>query len=119
MGERIALLEFEEVRQDYSEKDTIWILMSVREGYERALAEIRKRIRDARRSQGGKKLGELLLEQGAIFKEQLHFALAEQRRRERQKLLGEVSISLGLTEKETLLAALRMQITREITYKEG
>ncbi len=119
MGERIALLEFEEVRQEYSEKDAIGIPMSVREGYERTLAEIRKRIRDARRSQGGKKLGELLLEQGAISKEQLHFALEEQRRRERQELLGEVLISLGLIEKETLLSALRIQITRRITYKEG
>jgi hypothetical protein len=58
LAEKVALLEFEEVRQEYAVEDALGIPMSVRERYERALAEIRERIREARQGKSGKRLGE-------------------------------------------------------------
>jgi hypothetical protein len=83
--------------------------MSVRERYERALAEIRRRIREERRGKPGKRLGELLMEQGVIDEEGLQQALAEQRQRGNGELLGEVLVALGLTDEKALLAALHAQ----------
>jgi len=104
-----TLLELEEIKEEYREKEAIGIPMSVRERYERALAEIRRRIREARRIRGGKRLGELLVEQGALDRERLQQALTEQKARGKGELLGEVLVALGLIKEETLLAALRMQ----------
>ena len=109
MIEGTALLELEEVKEEYREKEAIGIPMSVRERYERALAEIRRRIREARRIRGGKRLGELLVEQEALDQEGLQQALTEQKTRGKEELLGEVLTTLGLIKEETLLSALRMQ----------
>ena len=107
--ERTALLELEEVKEEYREKEAIGIPMSVRERYERSLAEIRERIRETRQGKPGKRLGELLMEQGVIDEEGLERALAEQQQRGKGELLGEVLVTLNLIKEETLLAALRMQ----------
>ena len=108
--ERTALLELEEVKEEYREKEAIGIPMSVREWYERALAEIRRRIREVRRIRGGKRLGELLVEQGALDQEGLQQALTEQKARGKEELLGEVLVALGLIKEETLLSALQIQV---------
>ena len=111
MGERTAVLEFEEVRQEYAVKDARGIPMSVHERYRNALAEMRRQIRVARSGASGKKVGELLVEQGIIDRDGLQQALAEQQRRGRGELLGEVLEALGLVKEETLLAVLQMQLS--------
>jgi len=111
VGGQTALLEFEEVRQEYKEKDAIGIPMSVRERYERALAEIRDRIRKIRQGRPGKRLGELLIEQGALDQEGLQQALTAQQQRGKGELLGEVLVALGLIKEEALLSALRKQLS--------
>jgi len=109
VGERTAVLEFEEVRQDYAVKDARGIPMSVHERYRNALAEMRFKIREARNGANGKRLGELLVEQGVLDQETLQQALAEQHQRGKGELLGEVLTTLGLIKEETLLSALRLQ----------
>jgi hypothetical protein len=109
LAERVALLEFEEVRQEYAVKDARGIPMSVHERYRNALDEMRFKIREARNGKTGKRLGELLVEQGVLDQEGLQQALTEQRQRGKGELLGEVLTTLGLIKEETLLSALRMQ----------
>jgi hypothetical protein len=109
LAERVALLEFEEVRQEYAVQDARGIPMSVHERYRNALAEMRFKIREARNGRAGKRLGELLVEQGGLDQEKLQQALTEQRQRGKGELLGEVLTTLGLIKEEALLSALRMQ----------
>ena len=109
MGERTAVLEFEQVRQDYAVEDARGIPMSVHERYRNALAEMRFKIRETRNGRAGKRLGELLVEQGVLDQEKLQQALSEQQQRGNGELLGEVLEALGLIKEETLLSALRMQ----------
>ena len=109
MGERTAVLEFEQVRQDYAVEDARGIPMSVHERYRNALAEMRRQIRDARNGAKGKRLGELLVEQGMLDQEKLQQALTEQQQRGKGELLGEILTTLGLIKEETLLSALSLQ----------
>jgi len=109
VGERTAVLEFEQVRQDYAVKDARGIPMSVHERYRKALAEMRFEIREARNGRAGKRLGDLLVEQGVLDQEKLQQALAEQRQRGKGELLGEVLTTLGLIKEEALLSALNIQ----------
>ena len=109
MGERTAVLEFEQVRQDYAVEDARGIPMSVHERYRNALAEMWFKIRETRNGRAGKRLGELLVEQGVLDQEKLQQALSEQQQRGNGELLGEVLEALGLIKEETLLSALRMQ----------
>ena len=109
LAERVALLEFEEVRQEYAVKDARGIPMSVHDRYRNTLAEMRFKIREGRNGRVGKKLGELLVETGALDEEKLQSALAEQQQRGKGELLGEVLVALGIIEEEALLSALRMQ----------
>jgi len=109
LAERVALLEFEEVRQEYAVEDARGIPMSVHERYRNALAEMRRQIRETWNGKTGKRLGDLLVEQGVLDQEKLQQALAEQRQRGKGELLGEVLTTLGLIKEETLLSALRMQ----------
>lgn len=109
MVEKTAVLEFEEVRQEYAAEDARGIPMSVREWYEKALGEMRKKIREARDNKQGKKLGDLLLETGAITQQQLQNALTEQQQSGGKELLGEVLLSLGAIQERDLIAALRKQ----------
>ena len=106
---KTAILEFEEAREEYRTKDAIGIPMSVRERYEKTLSEIRSRIREKRNGEGGKRLGEILVDSGLLDQEALQQGLAEQRLRGNGELLGEVLLSLNLIEEETLLSALHMQ----------
>jgi len=107
--ESVALLEFEEVRQEYEAKDAIGIPMSVRERYEKALTEKRSRIRMEQKTKNAKRLGEILMEAKALDQERLQQGLAEQRLRGKKELLGEVLLSLDLIKEEALLAGLRVQ----------
>lgn len=109
LAEKTGVLEFEEVRQEYAVKDERGIPMSVHERYRNALAEMRRRIREARNGAGGKRLGELLVEQGILDRDRLQQALAEQRERGKGELLGEVLLSLGLVNEDALFTALRTQ----------
>ena len=109
LAEKVALLDFEGVQHEYAVQDARGIPMSVRERYEKALAEMRHRIREARVGGTGKRLGELLVETGALDQEALQRGLAEQRLRGNGELLGEVLLSLNLIEEEALLSALRTQ----------
>jgi len=111
LAEKTAVLEFEEVRQEYAVKDARGIPMSVHERYRNALAEMRRQIRDARNGAKGKRLGELLVEQGVLDKEKLQQALAEQGHSGKGELLGEILTTLGLIKEEALLSALRMQVS--------
>ncbi len=112
MQTQVELLELEVVKEEYQEKDAIGIPMSVRERYERALADIRERIRRARKGKLGKKLGELLIEQGVLDQAKLQQALTVQQRRGNGELLGEVLLTLGLIKREALLSALQMQTSK-------
>ena len=109
MAEKTAVLEFEQVRQDYAFEDARGIPMSVHDRYRSTLAEMRFKIRETRNGREGKRLGELLVEQGAIDQETLRSALAEQQQRGKGELLGEILTTLGLIKEEALLSALRMQ----------
>ena len=109
MQTQVELPELEAVKEEYQEKDAIGIPMSVRERYERALADIRERIRQSRRGKSGKKLGELLIEQGVLDQAKLQQALTVQQHWGNGELLGEVLLTLRLIEREALLLALQMQ----------
>jgi len=109
LAEKTAVLEFEEVRQEYAVKDARGIPMSVHERYRNALAEMRRQIREARNGAKGKKLGELLVEQGVLDQEKLQQALTEQQQRGKGELLGEILTTLGLIKEEALLSALSLQ----------
>ena len=109
LAEKVALLDLEGVQHEYAAQDARGIPMSVRERYEKALAEMRHRIREARVGGTGERIGELLVETGALDQEALQQGLAEQRLRGNRELLGEVLLSLNLIEKEALLSALRTQ----------
>jgi len=109
LAEKVALLEFEQVRQEYAVQDVRGIPMSVRERYEKSLAEMRHQIRETRNGREGKRLGDLLVEQGVLDQEELQQALGEQQRRGKGELLGEVLLSLNLIEKNVLVATLNMQ----------
>ena len=109
MAERTAVLEFEEVRQEYAVKNARGIPMSVHDRYRNALAEMRFKIRETRNGANGKRLGELLVEQGVLDQEKLQRALGEQQQRGKGELLGEILTTLGLIKEEKLLSVLRMQ----------
>jgi len=109
VAEKTAVLEFEEVRQEYAVEDARGIPMSVHERYRNALAEMRLKIREARNGREGKRLGDLLVEQGVLDQEGLQQALAEQQQRGKGELLGEVLTTLGLIKEEALLSALQIQ----------
>ncbi len=109
LAEKVALLEFERVRQEYAVQDARGIPMSVRERYEKALAEMRFKIREARNGRAGKRLGDLLVEQGLLDQAKLQQALVEQQKRGKGELLGEVLLSLNLIEEQVLVATLNMQ----------
>jgi len=111
LAERVALLEFEQVRQDYAVEDARGISMSVHERYRNALAEMGFKIRETRNDRAGKRLGELLVEQGVLDQEKLQQGLAEQQQRGKGELLGEVLLSLNLIEEKVLVAALNMQVS--------
>ena len=113
MGERTAVLEFEQVRQDYAVEDARGIPMSVHERYRNALAEMRFKIRETRNGANGKRLGELLVEQGALDQEKLQRGLTEQRQRGKGELLGEVLVALGLIKEEAFRSTLQMQGSEE------
>ncbi len=109
MQTQVELFELEAVKEEYQEKDAIGIPMSVRERYERALAEIRERIRRAREGKSSKKVGALLIEQGVLDPEKLQQALTAQQQRGKGELIGEVLVALGLVRREALLSALQIQ----------
>jgi len=97
------------VRQDYAVKNARGIPMSVHDRYRNALAEMRFKIRETRNGANGKRLGELLVEQGVLDQEKLQRALGEQQQRGKGELLGEILTTLGLIKEEKLLSVLRMQ----------
>ena len=106
---KTAILEFEEVREEYRRKEAIGVPMSVREYYEKALGKLRHRIRERESADGRTKLGQILVDCGALDQKGLQQGLAEQQLRGRNELLGEVLLSLDLIEEKTLISALHVQ----------
>ena len=111
MQQELRVLELEEVRREYETEDAIGIPMSMRERYEKALTEIRDRIRKERKGEVGKRLGEILVETGALNQAAVQQGLAEQRLRGNLELLGEVLLSMNLIKEEASLSALRLQVS--------
>jgi len=111
LAEKTAVLEFEQVLQDYAVEDARGIPMSVHDRYRKALTEMRFKIREARNGASGKKVGELLVETGVLDQEKLQQALTEQQQRGKGELLGEVLEALGLIKEETLHSVLQMQVS--------
>jgi len=108
---KTAILKFEEIREEYQRKETIGIPMSVREYYEKALGELRHRIRERESGNGARRLGQILVDCGALDQKALQQGLAEQQLRGRKELLGEVLLSLDLIAKDRLAAAIRQQVS--------
>ncbi len=100
--------ELERLKEEYLEQARVGVPMSVREWYERKLAEIRQGLR---RQHHGKKLGEILLEMGVIDRRRLEEALAEQRGEGSDKLLGEILLEMGAVDSGTLKEALERQVS--------
>jgi hypothetical protein len=72
LAERVALIEFEELRRGYGIRGARGIPISVHERNRNALAEVRFRIRDSRRAGSNrKKLRELLIKSGVLDEERL------------------------------------------------
>jgi hypothetical protein len=107
-GEKVAVLAFEEVREEYRRQDERGIPMSVRERYEKELVEIRQQLQKSNRS-GGKRIGEMLVGMGVLDQEELERGLTAQQQRDKGELLGEVLVALGIIKEEALLSVLRMQ----------
>jgi len=99
-------VEYEDVRTEYRDMDARGIPMSVRERYERALANLRAQLR---RESHARPLGEILVELGTLDRAGLQQGLAEQHLRANGELLGEVLLSLNLIKEEALFGALRRQ----------
>ena len=99
-------IEYEDLRAKYREEDARGIPMSVRERYERALANLRVQLR---RELHVRPVGETLVELGALDRSGLQQGLAEQNLRANGELLGEILLSLNLVKEEALLEALRRQ----------
>jgi hypothetical protein len=99
-------IEYEDLRAKYREEDARGIPMSVRERYERALANLRVQLR---REPHARPLGETLVELGALDRAGLQQGLADQHLRANGELLGEILLSLNLVKEEALLEALRRQ----------
>jgi len=105
--------KFEAVYALYRSEETRGIPMSVRERYEKALAEIRRQIRLAARNRGGKRLGEFLLAEGVLDKHKLEQALVEQARQGSKKLLGEILVDLGFVDMKAIRRAVEEQAISE------
>ena len=117
MEERTAILEFERVRREYAVQAARGTPMSVHARYGNALGEMRRQIREARNGAKGKKLGELLVETGALDQQRLQQALDEQEQRDTGELLGEILLELGLINEETLLSALQTQANSDVAAR--
>ena len=84
--------ECEKLRAEYLELGARGIPMSVRDRYERALGELRARLRQETHA---RRLGEILLEMNAIDQSTLARALAEQAAGGHGLLLGEILVRRG------------------------
>jgi len=99
--------EYERLAAEYRAQEARGIPMSVREWYERKLAELRAELRG---SQHRRPLGEILIEMGAIDQEKLEQALAQQQAEGGLRLLGEILVEKGWADESTIQLALQRQI---------
>lgn len=99
--------EYERLAAEYRAQEERGIPMSVREWYERKLAQLRAELR---RSRHGRPLGEILIEMGALDREKLERALAQQRAEGGLRLLGEILVERGWADESTIQLALQRQI---------
>ncbi len=102
-----SVWELERLKEEYLEQARVGVPMSIREWYEGKLAAIRQELRRQRHE---KRLGEILLEMGAVDRQTLEEALAEQRGEGAGKLLGEILIERGAVSEEALREALEKQV---------
>jgi len=80
--------------------------MSVHERYGKRLSELRERLRG---QAGTHRLGEILLQMGAVDVGQVAEALKIQSQQAEKKLLGEILIDLGWVDQRTLEGAVEKQ----------
>ncbi|KUK26285.1 MAG: hypothetical protein XD60_1521 [Acetothermia bacterium 64_32] len=100
--------EYERLAAEYRAQEAWGIPMSVREWYERRLAELRAELRRARH---GRPLGEILVAMGAVDPKRLELALAEQKAEGGRRLLGEILLEKGWVDEDSLKLALKRQLS--------
>jgi hypothetical protein len=103
-------LSYEKLHSEYEEKIARGIPMSVHERYQDELAGLRVRLQEKSHVE---KLGELLLEFGAIDEARLSQALVVQKTNARKRLLGEILVDRGWVDKGMIDRAIRRQIKLE------
>ena len=103
---RPAQRTYEELLADYTAKDAQGIPVSVRERYERSLTQLRAQLR---RKPHSRRIGQILLEMGAIDQEALGKALGQQLEQGGGPLLGEVLLEHGWTDAKAISDAARKQ----------
>jgi len=102
-------LNYERLQTEYEEKIVRGIPMSVHERYRNELAGLREELRAEPHN---RRLGEILLDMGAIDEHMLSQALTQQKTNE-EKLLGEILVDQGCVDIETVRRAIKEQVNRE------
>jgi len=97
---------YEKLRADYREQEARGIPMSVRERYEKALADLRIRLRQRTHTQ---RLGEILLEMNAVDQSALTQALDEQAGEGAGLLLGEILVRRGWADSDAIRRGVERQ----------
>ncbi len=103
---QLAHSTYEEVLAEYTARGAQGIPVSVRERYERSLSQLRSQLR---RSEHSRRIGQILLEMGAIDQEALGKALGQQLKEGGSPLLGEVLLQHGWTDATAIQNAARRQ----------
>jgi hypothetical protein len=97
---------YEELLAEYTARDAQGIPVSVRERYEKSLTLLRSQLR---RKPHSRRIGQILLEMGAIDQEALGKALGQQLEEGGGPLLGEVLRKHGWTDTKAISNAARRQ----------
>jgi hypothetical protein len=108
-------IELLNLQKEYRKKDEIGMPMSIRERYRSRLEKLKEKVRNKAQK---KKLGQLLVDEGAISSEQLEWALAEQDDLRDDKLLGEILIDNGFLEWKELREGLEKQVRVNLAEEE-
>ncbi len=103
---QLAHRTYEELLAEYTARDAQGIPVSVRERYERSLTQLRSQLR---RRPHSRRIGQILLEMGAIDQEALGKALGQQLKEGGSPLLGEVLLRHGWTDAKAIKNATQRQ----------
>ena len=108
-------MKLQELQEEYRRKDERGIPMSIRERYLERLEKLKEEVRDRKHY---KRLGQILVEENDMTKNQLRRALEKQAEAREDKLLGEVMIEEGYLDLEKLERAIRKQLELEKAKEE-